>query len=117
MNPGMPVFDTVTDTAVATALLPAPSRARADTVCAPLLAVCVLHANVYTGPAPVSSAPRFAPSRRSWTPATATLSDAVTLMVTWPLTVAPVAGALIATDGGWVSEVTVAAASFDGALR
>jgi hypothetical protein len=52
----------------------------------------------------VSSAPSAAPSSRSWTPATPTLSDAVADTVTLlPDTVAPLAGAVIDAVGGVVS--------------
>ena len=53
----------------------------------------------------VSSAPRAAPSSRNCTPATPTLSLAVAETVTAePETVAPLAGAVIETVGGVVSD-------------
>ena len=86
--------------------LPAPSRACADSTCAPLLAVVVFQ-TVENGDA-VSSAPRLAPSRRNCTPETLTLSDAVALTVTdAPPTAALFAGALTETVGGVVSAVAV----------
>ena len=51
----------------------------------------------------MSSAPRFAPSRRNWTPATPTLSEAVAVTFVVPETVAPWAGAVTETVGGVVS--------------
>ena len=65
----------------------------------------------------VSSAPRLTPSSLNWTPATPTLSDAFAETPTVPETVAPPAGAVMATVGGAVSPVTMAVASFDGWLR
>src|SRR6267378_4924082 len=104
-------FETVTVTAAAVAVLPAASRATAVSVCAPLLAVVVSQGTAYG--AVVSSRPRLAPSRRNWTPATPTLSDALAVTVVVPLTVAPVAGAVMLTVGGVVSfeTVTVTAAA------
>src|SRR5882672_9551774 len=90
---------TVTDTAVAVVVLPAPSRATAVSECTPLATPIVFQAIVY-GLA-ISSAPRLAPSSRNCTPTTAILSLAVALSVTLaPATVAPFAGAVIATVGG-----------------
>ena len=89
---------TITLTADA-AVLPAPSRAIALSVCGPLATPVVFQA-IENGVA-VSSAPRFAPSNWNWTPITATLSDAVAETVTLaPATVAPLAGAVIDTVGG-----------------
>ena len=48
----------------------------------------------------MSSAPRLAPSRVNWTPATATLSAAVALTGMVPWTLAPPAGELTLTVGG-----------------
>jgi hypothetical protein len=53
----------------------------------------------------------LAASSRNCTPATATLSAAVAVTLTVPTTVAPSAGALIATDGSVVSAVADACAS------
>src|SRR6267378_1828328 len=94
-------FETVTVTAAAVAVLPAASRATAVSVCEPLLAVVVSQETAYGG-AVVSSTPRLAPSSRNWTPATPTLSDALAVTVMVPLTVAPVAGAVIVTAAGVV---------------
>src|SRR5439155_9581624 len=55
--------------------------------------------------AAVTSAPRFAPSSLSCTPTTPTLSVALAETVTVPATVAPAAGAVIATVGGVVSGI------------
>ena len=108
---GVVSFETVTVTAAAVVVLPAASRATAVSVCEPLLAVVVFHETVYG--AVVSSAPRFAPSRRNWTPTTPTLSDALAVTVVVPVTVAPFAGAVMLTVGGVVSfeTVTVTAAA------
>src|SRR5882724_8653203 len=102
---------TVTVTAAAVAVLPAASRATAVSVCEPLLAVVVSQETAY-GVA-VASTPRLAPSRRNWTPATPTVSAALAVTVMVPLTVAPVAGAVMLTVGGVVSfdTVTVTAAA------
>src|SRR6266850_7129515 len=97
---GAPVatFETVTATVPDVVVLPAASRARADSVCAPFATVTVFQLSEYG--AVVTSAPSAAPSSRNCTPATATLSDAVADTVTAaPETVAPAAGAVIATDG------------------
>ena len=51
----------------------------------------------------MSSAPRLAPSRVNWTPATPTLSAAVALTGMVPATLAPAAGELTLTVGGVVS--------------
>ena len=99
-------LSTVTLTTVATPVLPAASRARADSVCGPLLAVVVFQLMEYGEV--VSSAPRVAPSRRNCTPTTPTLSVAVALSVTVALTVLPLAGdAPRVTVGGVVSGVAV----------
>src|SRR5882762_10632459 len=98
-------LNTVTVTAAAVAVLPAASRATAVSVCEPLLAVVVFHEIEYG--AAVSSSPRFAPSRRNWTPTTPTLSDAFAVTVVVPLAVAPFAGAVMLTVGGVPSFETV----------
>ena len=56
----------------------------------------------------MSSAPRLAPSRVNWTPATAMLSAASALTGVVPETVAPAAGAETDTVGGVVSETGLA---------
>ena len=63
----------------------------------------------------VSFARTFVPSTMNWTPKTPTLSDAVALSVTLPLTLLPAAGLVRDTDGAIVSTaaVTVAAAWLD----
>src|SRR5207248_2814747 len=100
------MFDTVIATEVEVVWLPAASRARAASVCAPLAALVEFHAIVYG--AVVTSAPTAAPSSRNCTPATATLSlaDADTATAD-PLTVAPSAGAVIDTVGAVRSLFTV----------
>src|SRR2546422_657399 len=92
-------FETVTVTAAEVVWLPAASRARAASVCEPFDAAVEFQAMVYG--AVVTSAPSAAPSSRNCTPTTAILSLAVALSVTLvPATVAPFAGAVIATVGG-----------------
>ena len=81
--------------------LPAVSRARAWRVCTPFDAVVVSHVIEYG--AAVSSAPRLAPSKRNWTPATPTLSLALADTVTVPETTDPAAGAVTDALGGVVS--------------
>ena len=51
----------------------------------------------------MSSAPRLAPSRRNWTPATPTLSAASAVTEVVPETVWPDAGEVMLTVGGVVS--------------
>src|SRR5207249_6207500 len=63
----------------------------------------------------VSSAPRLAPSRRNWTPATATLSEALAATLTGPPTVAPPAGAVSETAGG-VESVDPPMRTWEGIL-
>src|SRR2546423_918561 len=90
---------TVTFTAVDVVTLPAPSRAIAVREWTPFATVPVFHEIEY-GLA-VSSVPRLTPSNWNWTPTTAMLSAAVAESVTvLPATVAPFAGAEIATVGG-----------------
>src|SRR5438034_11286924 len=59
---------TTTERAVAVDWLPAASRATALSVCVPFAIVVVFHVTLYG--APVSSAPRLAPSSLNCTPAT-----------------------------------------------
>ena len=96
------VFETVTVTDVDVVRLPAASRASAVSVWDPSATVVVFHAIEYGGA--VSSAPRSAPFSLNCTPATPTLSDALAVTVVVPPTVAPDAGAVIATVGGVESE-------------
>src|SRR5439155_322082 len=77
-------FETVTAAEEDVVWLPAASRARAESVCAPFATLVEFHAIVYG--AVVTSAPTAAPSSRNCTPA--------------PATVAPLAGAVIDTVGG-----------------
>src|SRR5213594_2095020 len=93
---------TVTLTVVAVAVLPAASRATAVRVWDALVAVVVFHERAYG--AVVISAPRLAPSSLNWTPTTPTLSVALAETVSVPDTVAPLAGAVIETVGGVVSD-------------
>src|SRR6185436_2013683 len=71
---------TVTVTPVAVAVLPAASRALAESVCVPLEVAVEFQAMEYG--AVVTSAPVATPSSRNCTPATPTLSAAVADMVT-----------------------------------
>src|SRR6059036_790110 len=95
------VLSTVTPTAAAVAVFPAASRATAVRLCVPLAAKVVFQETEYG--ATVSSAPRLTPSSLNWTPTTPTLSEAEAETVIVPATVAPAAGAVIATVGGVVS--------------
>src|SRR5439155_24292340 len=101
------LLSTVTLTAVEVAVLPAASRATAVKVCAPLVAVVVIHERVYG--AEVSSTPRFTPSRLNWTPTMPTLSAALAVIVIVPATEAPEVGEEMETVGGVLSTVTVTA--------
>ena len=92
-------------------VLPAPSRAIAVSVCGPFEAAVVSHATEYGFV--VSSVPKFVPSSRNCTPATAVLSAADAVTFTVCDTVAPLAGAVSETVGGVVSAVTVADAWFE----
>src|SRR5881392_1648437 len=105
--PGAP-FATVTTTSADTAVLPAASHARADSVWPPFATPAVAHATEYG--AVVFIAPSGAPSIRNCTPTTPMLSVAVAVTVTVPDTVSPAAGAVIATVAALVSYVTVSAA-------
>src|SRR5262249_6929285 len=104
------LFATVTVTAGAVAVLPAASLATAVNVCDALPAVLVSQEIEYG--IVITSAPRFAPSSLNCTPTTATLSEALALIVVAD-TVAPSAGAVMLTLGGVVSlkTVTVTAAA------
>src|SRR4030095_9714389 len=70
--------------------LPAASRATALSTWGPFVVADVCH-EVEEGGAG-SSAPSGAPSRRNWTPATKTLSEALAVTSMVPETVAPVVG-------------------------
>ena len=97
-------LSTLTVTGAEVCVFPEVSRARAVSTCVPDVAVVVSQVTAYG--AAVSSAPRFAPSSRNCTPATARLSVAVAVTLTAvPSTVAPFAGAVTATVGGVVSPV------------
>src|SRR5262245_18361354 len=79
------------------------SRATAVSVWAPFEEPVVFQVTE-NGEVPVTSEPRFATSSLNCTPATPALSLAVALTVIVPLTVAPAAGAVIATVGGVVCD-------------
>src|SRR5438552_611852 len=98
-------LSTVTLIAAAVVVFPAASRATAVKLCEPLLAVVVFQETAYG--AVVSSAFKFTPSSLNCTPTTPTLSVALALTVTVPLTEASAAGAVMDTVGGVVSFVTV----------
>src|SRR6185436_1289671 len=102
---------TVTVTVVAVAVLPAASRATAVSVWLPFATVVVSHVTPYG--LVVSSAPRLAPSSLNCTPTTPMLSEAVaeTASVV-PDTVAPLAGAVIATVGSVVSALLTVTVTF-----
>src|SRR3989454_150472 len=87
----------------AVAVFPAASRATAVREGVPFGTAVVFQAKVYG--APVSSAPRLAPSNFNWTPATPTSSEAAAATLTVPDTVVPVVGAVIETAGGVVSTL------------
>jgi hypothetical protein len=89
----------------AVVLFPAASLAIAEIVYVPFACEVVLNEYVY-GEA-VTSLPRFDPFNWNCTPATPILSDAVAVMATEPDTVAPVAGAEIATVGAVTSELEI----------
>src|SRR5207249_1444311 len=99
------VCHTVTVTAPDVVVFPAPSRATAVRLWAPVATVVVSHNTEYG--AAVTSTPRFAPSSLNCTPITPTLSLALAVTGTLPETVAPAAGEVIDTDGGVVSFDTV----------
>src|SRR5207302_8784960 len=112
--------DNVTVTGADVVRLPAPSRATAVRVWAPLAAAVVSLAVAL--PILVSSAPRLAPSSWNCTPTTPTLSEALALTVIVLPTVLPDVGAVIATAGAVVpfETVTVTAvevATFPAASR
>jgi hypothetical protein len=93
---------TVTVTPAEVPVLPAASRATADSIwAAPLVAVVVSQVTAYGGV--VTWTPRLTPSSLNWTPATPILSVALADTVTVPLTVAPARGTVIAIVGGVVS--------------
>src|SRR5207244_9658193 len=75
-------LSTVTVTGAEVLRLPALSCATAVRVCAPLLAPVVFQAIEYGGV--VTAAPALTPSRRDWTPAPPTLSEALAVTVSVP---------------------------------
>ena len=102
------MFDTVTLTAADVVVLPEASRARAVSECGPLMLFQEFQTTAYG--ALVSSAPSGSPSTRNWTPATASLSDALAVTFTVvPDTVEPAVGAVTATVGSVVSQADVVA--------
>ena len=78
--------------------LPAGSRARAVSVCAPFETARVSQASPYGESG--SSGPFATPSTKNWTPATPTSSLASATTFTMSLTCAPADGELIETVGG-----------------
>src|SRR5207245_2371462 len=96
------VLLTVTVTGEEVVRLPAASRATAVSVCVPLEALVVFQ--LVDWAAAVSSTPRLSPSGSLSTSTTPTLSEAVDVAVMVPETVEPVAGLLIETVGGVVSD-------------
>src|SRR5918996_4267436 len=105
-------FDTVTVTGAEVAVLPAASPARAVSVCAPLLAAVVFQATSYGA---VLSVPSGCPSTKNSTAVTPTLSVALALTMTVPDTSAPLAGSVIATLGGVVSDAVLDTVTVTGA--
>lgn len=94
---------TVTVTPALVAELFDVSVAIARTMCEPLLTDVESHEIEYGDV--VSGGPKFVPSIWNCTLATATLSEAFALSVTFPLTVLPETGVVIETVGGVVSGV------------
>src|SRR6266704_730312 len=94
---GVVSLNTVTVTELEVYWRPSRSLATAVKVCEPLLAAVVSHETEYG--ALVSSAPRLAPSRLNWTPATTRDPTMLTLALTGtaPATVDPEAGEVIVT--------------------
>src|SRR6185295_682561 len=78
------VLSTVTLTAADVVVLPAASRETAVKVCGPSATAAVSHEIEYG--AALASAPIWTPSTRKRTPTTPTLSEALALTVTVPLT-------------------------------
>ena len=98
------VLNTFTLTGADVVKLPAESLATAVSVCAPFAARFEFQLMLYG--LVVSSAPRAAPSILNWTPAMPRLSLAVADTVTaFPEMLAPLAGAVIDTDGALRSGV------------
>src|SRR5438552_979993 len=83
-----------------------PARSTAWAVSVAFVVVVVFQRIEYGGG--VTVAPSSTPSTLNCTRVMPTLSDAVAATVTVPATVAPAAGALIATDGGGVSATAAA---------
>jgi len=112
------VTGTVTVTLAEVVRLPDASTASAVRMCDPDEAAAAFHAALYG--ADVSADPMTAPSTRNVTEATPTLSAALAVIVTVFCTVAPFAGAVIATVGGVVSftggAVTVTVRAADVAV-
>ncbi|HTP44344.1 MAG TPA: hypothetical protein VMJ13_07245, partial [Candidatus Acidoferrum sp.] len=94
---------TVTFTLALVVVFPAASFATAVSVWLAFETDVVFHEKLYGDE--VSAAPTFAPSTCNCTLATPTLSEAVTLTVTVPFTVALLAGDVIETVGGVVSAL------------
>src|SRR3954468_1758990 len=96
---------TVTLTGTDVAVSPALLRATAVRTCVPSGSGVVSSAAWYG--AAVSSVPSAAPSNWNCTPATATASEALATMVTTPVRLAPLAGEVMDTVGGFGALVTV----------
>src|SRR5258705_6775408 len=100
---GGAALETVTVTGAETGLrLPAASRAIAVILCEPSFAVAVFHETEY-GAVVASALPLAPSSSRNCTATTPTLSEALALTDTVPLTVWPLTGEVMLTDGGVVS--------------
>ena len=95
---GVVMLLTVTETAALVPELPAESVAIAVRVCGPLVAAVVSQLKLYAGPAPATGLPRLVPSNWNCTPVKETISEALAVRVTVPLSVAPAAGA-VSRDG------------------
>ncbi len=96
------VVSTVTATPALVVVRLEVSRATAVSVCGPFTTPAVFQ-EIENGDAPVTSVPIFAPSTLNCTPAIATLSLAVAVRVTVPVTRAFAVGAVNVTVGGVVS--------------
>src|SRR5207248_381193 len=99
------VLSSVTLIVALVVILPAASRAIAESVCASLAAAPVSQEMAYGDG--VSSASKGAPSSKNCTPTTPTLSVALAPTVTAPDPDAPLAGAVMETVGGVLSTVTL----------
>src|SRR5436309_1770808 len=108
-------LETVTLTAEEVVRLPTASRATAVSVCEPLPTVVVFQ-EAGSDEGRVCEA-RLAPSRRDWTPAVPTLSEAEVLTVVVPETVAPEEGDVMLTAGGVVSALDTVTLTAEDVVR